>query len=267
MLISAFSINMRHFVCWHISNITFMNFLWIEMDHSLLGGVLGLTWSKMGLNHHLFLSDTVISVTVLCTHSHIRVYFPFKTQGQPLDQKSYCTNTLWIWGRLKKNNPKTPKQFYLLTQSVFFHLFSHMNNIKYRISLFFSFSCLFLSHKSIHSHSQVSDKALLLVLQRYPQSVLLASVPWCTGWGNIRCWDIMGPLLKGDKIRFLKLKGMWKKSRVCHPGDCSSRHISELGVFHFLLHISKENKFLRFCFFSKCYHPLVTSNHQKLLAM
>lgn len=121
----------------------------------------------MGLNHHLLLSKTVISVTVLCTHSQIRVYIPFKTQGQPLDQKIVLYKHIVNLGQIKKNNnPKNPKQFYLLTQSVFFHLFSHMNNIKYRN--FFSFSCLFLSHKSMHSHSQVSDKTLLLVLQRYP---------------------------------------------------------------------------------------------------
>lgn len=91
----------------------------------------------MGLNHHFLLSDTVISVTVLCTYVQIRVYIPFKTQGQPPDQKSYCTNTLWVGADLKKN--KKTKQFYLLTQSVFFHLFSHMNNIKYRIYIFFFF--------------------------------------------------------------------------------------------------------------------------------
>lgn len=110
------------------------------------------------------------------------------------------------------------KEFYPLKQSVFFHLFSHMNNIKYRI-FFFSLSCLFLSHKSIHSHSQVTDKAFMwdtASAAEIPWSVLLASVPWCTGWGNIRCWDIMGPLLKADKIRFRRLEEMWKKSWVCH---------------------------------------------------
>lgn len=33
------------------------------------------------------------------------------------------------------------------------------------------------------------------------------------------------------------------------PGDCSSCHISELGGFHFLYHVSKENTFLSFLFF------------------
>lgn len=59
----------------------------------------------------------------------------------------------------------------------------------------------------------------------------------------------MGPLLKADKIRFRRLEGMWKKSWVCHPGDWSSCHISELGGFHFLYHVSKENTFLSFLFF------------------